>query len=75
MMKALIVTFFEYHLTAWYFFLTDSKIYGVQMVRAMLYLFRNLRKIMLKTCPHPEIKNSFRRGYHEIYGSLLWRCW
>jgi GT2 family glycosyltransferase len=48
MMKALIVTLFEYYLTAWYFFLTGGKIYGFCVVKAMLYPFRNLRKIMLK---------------------------
>jgi GT2 family glycosyltransferase len=48
MMKALIVTLFEYYLAAWYFFITGGKTYGVQVIRAILYPIKNLRKIMLK---------------------------
>jgi GT2 family glycosyltransferase len=63
MIKALIITLFEYYLTVWYFFLTGSKMYGVQTVRAMLYPFRNLRKIMLKRAP---IQKSRIRSDKEV---------
>jgi GT2 family glycosyltransferase len=46
--KALIVIFFEYYITALYFFLTGDMVYGVQMIRALLYPFKNLKKVVAK---------------------------
>jgi GT2 family glycosyltransferase len=46
MLRALLVTFLEYYLSLWYFFLSGNKVYGLQLAKAMVYPFRNLRKIM-----------------------------
>jgi len=48
MLRALLVTYFEYFLLTWYFFLTGNKVYGLETVRAMIYPIRNLKKIMVK---------------------------
>jgi GT2 family glycosyltransferase len=48
MLIVLLVTYLEYFLTALYFFFTGNKVYGLQIVRAMTYPFKNLRKIMRK---------------------------
>jgi len=48
MLSAITITLLEYYLSLWYFFLSRNKIYGLQLARAMLYPFRNLRKIMKK---------------------------
>jgi len=48
MIRALLVAYFEYVLLAWYFFLTGNKVYGLEIVRAMIYPIRNLKKIMMK---------------------------
>ena len=46
MLSALAVALLEYYLSLWYFFLSRNKVYGLQLVRAISYLFRNLRKMM-----------------------------
>jgi GT2 family glycosyltransferase len=48
MLRATAVTLLEYYLSLWYFFTSGNKVYGLELVRAILYPFRNLRKIMKK---------------------------
>jgi GT2 family glycosyltransferase len=48
MLIALFATAIEYILTATYFFLTKQKMYGVQIIRALIYVLKNLKKIMRK---------------------------
>lgn len=48
MIGALTVTLLEYYLALWYFFLKRNKVYGLQLARALWYVFRNLRKVMKK---------------------------
>jgi len=48
MLKALLISFFEYYLLAWYFFLTGNKVYGLEVIRALIYPIKNAREIMKK---------------------------
>jgi GT2 family glycosyltransferase len=48
MLISLFVTLSEYYFTLWYFIVTQQKIYGLALFRAMLYPFIHLRKIMIK---------------------------
>jgi GT2 family glycosyltransferase len=48
MLVVLPVVYLEYFLTALYLFFTGNRVYGMQIVRAMIYPLRKLRKIMMK---------------------------
>jgi len=48
MLRALFIAYLEHFLLAWYFFLIGNKVYGLEVVRAMIYPIRNLKKIMVK---------------------------
>jgi len=48
MINALTVTLLEYYLSLWYFLILRKKVYGLQLARAIWYIFKNLRKIIKK---------------------------
>ena len=62
-LRALLVAYFEYLLLSWYFFLTGNKVYGLAIVRAMIYSLRNARKIMAKRA---VVQSLRRRSDKEI---------
>lgn len=45
---ALTITLSEYFVLLYYFFLTKRRVYGLQLFRAVCYVFANLRKIIKK---------------------------
>lgn len=63
MLITLPVIMLEYLLTALYFFLTKQNIYGVQVIRAMIYPIKNPRKIMRKRV---EVQRLRVRSNKEI---------
>ncbi|MEM2703847.1 MAG: glycosyltransferase family 2 protein [Candidatus Bathyarchaeia archaeon] len=48
MISTLSITLLEYYLSMWYFFASRKKVYGLQLARAIWYIFRNLRKVIEK---------------------------
>jgi GT2 family glycosyltransferase len=48
MLRAITVTLLEYYFGLWYFFTSRNNIYALQLARAILYTFRNLKKIIKK---------------------------
>lgn len=46
MIIALAITILEYYFSMWYLLLLREKVYGIQIARAVFYVFRNLKKIM-----------------------------
>ncbi len=55
-MIALTVTLLEYYLSMWYFFVSRRKVYGLQLVRAIWYVFKNLRKIIKKRASVQQLR-------------------
>ena len=63
MLITLFVTYLEYLLTALYFLSTGNKVYGLQVARAMIWPFKNLRKIM---CKRALVQKLRKRSDREI---------
>jgi len=63
MLITLFVTYLEYLLTTIYFLSTGNKLYGLQIVRAMIWPFKNLRKIMGKRA---QVQKLRKRSDREI---------
>ncbi|MEM0262219.1 MAG: glycosyltransferase family 2 protein [Nitrososphaerota archaeon] len=53
---ALTVTLLEYYLSMWYFFASKKKVYGLQLAKAIWYIFRNLRKIIKKRASVQQLR-------------------
>ena len=76
MLIALIVTAIEYILTSMYFFLTKQKMYGVQIIRALIYALKNLKKIMRKRALVQSLrvrKDREIRRYMVPYSGDIWK--
>jgi GT2 family glycosyltransferase len=76
MLIALFVTTIEYILTAMYFFLTRQNIYGVQIIRALIYILKNLRKIVRKRALVQSLrvrKDREIRRYMVPYSGDIWK--
>ena len=63
MLRALFISFLEYYLLAWYFFLTDNKVYGLEIIRALIYPVKNARKIMKKRA---MVQSTRKRSDKEV---------
>jgi len=76
MLIALFVTAIEYILAAMYFFLTKQKVYGVQIIRALIYVLKNLKKIMRKRALVQSLrvrKDREIRRYMVPYSGDIWK--
>ena len=62
MMIALLVTLSEYYLSSWYFLFRGKKTYSLQLMRAVWYVLRNLKKIMKKRVLVQKLRVTSDRG-------------
>jgi GT2 family glycosyltransferase len=63
MLITLFVTYLEYFLTILYFIFTGNKVYGLQIVRGMIWPLKNLRKVMEKRA---QVQKLRKRSDREI---------
>ena len=68
MLRALLISFLEYYLLAWYFFLTGNEVYGLEVIRALIYPIKNAKKIMKKRV---IVQSTRKRSDKEIMRYML----
>ncbi|MBS7649588.1 MAG: glycosyltransferase [Candidatus Bathyarchaeia archaeon] len=68
------VTLQEYYLSVWYFLFSRRGIYALQLIRAIVYIFLNLRKIVSKRILIQQIRvrsdSEVRRYMVPYYGDI-----
>ncbi len=75
MLRALFVTYFEYFFLSWYLFLTQNSVYGLAVVKAMVYPIRHTRKIMVKRAFVQylrKVPDKIIMKYMVPYSGLIW---
>jgi len=68
MLRALLISFLEYYLLAWYFFLTGNEVYGLEVIRALIYPIKNAKKIIKKRV---IVQSTRKRSDKEIMRYML----